>query len=213
MPGHAGASPVLVEGSLAGVCWTPDLLPRRDGPTSAGLNAPFEWLVGISDHSVPDGLPHAHTHHAVAGSGGVGAAGHRWQRGSASRGTCQHPGVSSTTCRDPDAAHPWGSQNMTVPCVGWLCRSWNPVPHSLCCTGGRQEDAWKGRAPDAHPALRWDERHTCHWGAAESPWAALALSLCYGKAYLHLPHLCDPLPGGQARKRSFHPKGWQGHCE
>lgn len=57
MPGHTRATPVLVEGSLAGVCWTPDLLPRWDSPSNAGLLILYECLVGILDNSIPNGLP------------------------------------------------------------------------------------------------------------------------------------------------------------
>lgn len=76
---------------------------------------------------------------------------------------------------------------------------------------GQQEDAWKGRVPDVHPApwalAWWDKWHPCPWRAAESPWAALALSLYYEKACVPLAHLCDPLPGGQARERGVCTQG------
>lgn len=63
MPGHTRAAPVLVEGSLAGVCWTPDLLPHQDGPRNAvfrsskGLYILHEWFFGISNNSIPSGVP------------------------------------------------------------------------------------------------------------------------------------------------------------
>jgi len=37
MAGHNRAAPVLMEGSLARVCQTPELLPYRGGPSHAGL--------------------------------------------------------------------------------------------------------------------------------------------------------------------------------
>lgn len=70
-----------------------------------------------------------------------------------------------------------------------------------------------GRIPNAHPApraLHGGMSITRDTGALQKRpgqlWCVTVLgeSIC-----LLFPHLWDPLPEGQARKKGFLPKGWQ----